>query len=582
MRRGSAFAIALLFGTMSATVTAGAAARAAAGGVGPLPAVAANPTWGAAKQPRGMSQLDHGGDGILNSVSCPAKGTCSAVGYYDDAGTGRQVFTLGEEGGAWGLAQAVPSVATLNTGHSAELTTVSCASAGNCGGGGHYKDVLGTVHSFVVTEAGGTWTGAKEVPGSLPAGERASQVSTESCPAVGRCTIAGYLTDSGGGNVVYVDSQTPNHAWGTALPVPGLPAAGFIDLVNSLYCLSPGNCAVGGYMRDLTSGVATAWIASEVNGLWLPARKLAVALNKGGEGRTMQVSCGSPGNCAVVGFFSPGGTDLTPFIEVEKNGAWQPPIVLSGLGKQAVLNAVSCASAGNCTAGGAAGKIGFFHAIVVTEKNGKWGKPASLPGMAAIDTGHLSADSALACVSPGNCAAAGIYNSASNPSQLVWVAGQRGGVWGNAAPVPNLITLIVGHNTHVNGLSCATLGSCAMVGDYTDGAMKSQPWVASGAIAVPTTVRLALSTGTVRVGHEQAEKVSVSVTAANGRRPPGKVTIKAGSATLCVITLTSGTGSCRLGASQLRPGSYTVAAVYDGSHDYQGSNVAKKPLRVTT
>jgi hypothetical protein len=48
-----------------------------------------------------------------------------------------------------------------------------------------------------------------------------------------------------------------------------------------------------------------------------------------------------------------------------------------------------------------------------------------------------------------------------------------------------------------------------------------------------------------------------------------------------VITLSAGTGSCRLAASKLRPGSYTVAAVYDGAHDYQGSNVAKKTLKVT-
>jgi hypothetical protein len=530
-----------------------------------------------------MNQLDHGGDGQLNAVSCPAKGTCSAVGYYDDAGTGRQVFTLGEEGGAWGTAQPVPSVAALNTGHSAELAVVSCASAGNCGGGGQYKDVLGTIHSFVVTEAGGTWTGAKEVPGSLPAGERASQVSAESCPAVGRCTIAGYMTDSGGGNVVYVDSQTPNHAWGTALPVPGLPTTGFTERAWSVSCRSPGNCVVGGYMQNQTGlvVVATPWVASEVNGLWHPVKKLAVALNKGRQGNTTQVSCGSPGNCVAVGYFSPASDDFTPFIEAEKNGTWQPLTVLPGLGKEAVLDAVSCASAGNCTAGGAAG-TSFFHAIVVTEKNGKWGKPAALPGMAAIDTGHGSYVSAFSCVSAGNCVAAGDYTSASIAGQQVWVAGQRGGVWGNAAPVPNLSTLIVGNNTYVNGLSCATLGSCGMVGNYTDSAMKGQPWVASGAIAVPTTTKLALSTGTVRLGHEQAEKISVSVTAANGRRPPGKVTVKAGSATLCVITLTSGTGSCRLGASRLRPGSYTVAAVYDGAHDYQGSNVAKKPLRVTT
>jgi hypothetical protein len=497
-------------------------------------------------------------------------------------GNGRQVFTVGEEGGVWGSAQPVPSLATLNADHDDEFQAVSCAAPGNCGGGGNYRDATGTSHSFVVTETGGTWTGAKDVPGSLPAGGKSSEVTTESCPAVGRCTIAGDLTDSGGNEVAYVDSQTPNHTWGTALPVPGLPATGFFEHVNSLSCRSPGNCAAGGTIRNQAGTTGTTpWVASEANGLWHPARKLAVALNKGGEGFTDQVSCGSPGNCVAVGYYSPAVDQSKPFIEAEQNGTWQPLITLNGLGSVARLYRVSCASAGNCTAGGAAGNISASHAIVVSEKNGTWGKPATLPGLAELDTSHDSYVSVLSCVSPGNCAAAGNY-TAGGAGLYVWVAGQRNGVWGNAAPVPNLNALNAGKVAAVNGLSCATLGSCAMGGYYTDGTMKNQPWVASGAIAVPTSITLGLSTGTVRVGHEQAEKISVAVTAANGRRPPGKVTVKAGSVTLCVITLSAGAGSCRPAASSLRPGSYTVAAVYDGSHDYQGSNAAKKPLRVTT
>jgi hypothetical protein len=581
MRRGSVLAIVLLYGATSAAFMTGSAARAAAGGVGPLPAIAASATWGVAKEPRGMNALDHGGSGSLAAVSCPAKGTCSAVGHYNDAapmGTGRQVLTVGEEGGVWGAAQQVPAVAALNAGDFATFHAVSCASPGNCGGSGTFQDAGGTSHSFVVTETGGTWTGAKEVPGSLPAGGKFSEVLTESCPAVGRCTIGGDMVLSDGSDIAYVDSQAPSHAWGTAKLIPGLPSTGFAENVQSLSCRSPGNCAAGGYLQNRTGlAVANAWVASEVNGLWHPVKKVAVALNKGREAFAQQVSCGSPGNCVAVGYYSPAINQTRGFIEAEKNGTWQPLISLPGLG---VLNAVSCASAGNCTAGGYAASGTTSRAIVMTEKNGKWTSPAGLPGMAALDTSHGGLVSSLSCVSAGNCVAAGNYGN--NGASQVWVAGQRGGVWGNAAPVPGLNALNAGKTAGVGGLSCAALGSCAMVGFYSDGSNAPQPWMVAGAIAVPTTVKLALSTGTVRFGHEQAEKVSVSVTAANGRRPPGRVTVRAGSVTLCVITLSAGTGSCHLAASKLRPGSYSVAAVYDGSHDYQGSNVAKKPLRVTT
>jgi hypothetical protein len=495
----------------------------------------------------------------------------------------QQAFTVGEEGGVWGAGQSVPSVATLNAGGGAQLNALSCAAPGNCGGTGAYLDSAGTQRSFVVAETGGTWTGAIEVPGDLPPGGKGSEALAESCPAVGRCTIGGGMADSAGDAVAYVDSQTPNHAWGTALPVPGLATTGFSSQVTTLSCRSAGNCAAGGMIENTTGSVVVqAFVVNETNGLWHAAREVAVAQNRGGQAFTQQVSCGSKGNCVAVGYISPAHNEFKPFIKAEKNGAWQPAIIMSGLGRQVGLFAVSCASAGNCTAGGTVGTPIAFHAFTVTEKNGAWGKPATLPGLAALDTAHDGTVSVVSCVSSGNCAEAGVYAIAGGGGGVyVWVAGQRGGVWGNAAPVPNLSALSAGREAVVNGLSCATLGGCGMVGYYTDGSNNRQPWVASGAIAVPTAITLALSAGTVRYGHEQAEKLSVSVTAVNGRRPPGKVTVKAGSATLCVITLSSGTGSCKLTAFKLRPGTYQVTAVYGGSHDYQGSDVAKKTLRVT-
>jgi hypothetical protein len=554
-----------------------------------VPAIAVSATWGTAKEVRGMNSLDHGGDGEVDAVSCAAKGECSAGGYYDDAAPvgsiGQQALTVGEQGGVWGAAQSVPSLVNLNTGDAMRLKAVSCAAPGNCGGTGYYADSGGTDHSFVVAESGGTWTGAIEVPGDMPVAGKDSRSLAESCPAVGRCTIGGFLHDSAGNLVAYVDSQTPNHAWGTALPVPGLPTTGFESEVWTISCRSPGNCVAGGFIDNTTgTRVVQAFVVSETNGLWHQAREVAAAKNKAGEGFVQQVSCGSPGNCVAVGYYSPAAGSFTAFIEAEKNGAWQPYIALSGLGTYAGLLAVSCASAGNCTAGGQyRTAAATYEPFVVTQRNGKWGKPTEVPGDRALNTGHNMWVSQVSCVSQGNCAAAGVYtiNSIHGP-EYTWVAGQRHGVWGSAAAVRNLNALNVGNDVEPSGLSCATLGSCGMVGYYSDAGHNRQPFVVSGAIALPTVIRLALSTGTVRSGHEQAEKISVSVTAANGRRPPGKVTVKAGSVTLCVITLTAGAGSCRLGASQLRRGSYTVAAVYDGSHDYQGSNVAKKPLRVTT
>jgi hypothetical protein len=46
------------------------------------------------------------------------------------------------------------------------LSSVSCASAGNCGAGGFYRDAAGIDQAWVVSEKNGTWGKAEEVPGT--------------------------------------------------------------------------------------------------------------------------------------------------------------------------------------------------------------------------------------------------------------------------------------------------------------------------------------------------------------------------------------------------------------------------------
>ena len=72
----------------------------------------------------------------------------------------------------------------------------------------------------------------------------------------------------------------------------------------------------------------------------------------------------------------------------------------------------------------------------------------------------------------------------------------------------------------------------------------------------------------------------MAVSAKTGGPPAGTVTVKAGSATLCVITLRSGPGSCTLTARVLRPGTYRVTAAYPGSPDFAPSVSPAKTLTV--
>ena len=54
--------------------------------------------------------------------------------------------------GTWRTAKEVPGTATLNTGGSASLNSLSCAPAGNCSAGGANTDNSGHGQAFVVSQ----------------------------------------------------------------------------------------------------------------------------------------------------------------------------------------------------------------------------------------------------------------------------------------------------------------------------------------------------------------------------------------------------------------------------------------------
>lgn len=106
------------------------------------------------------------------------------------------------------------------------------------------------------------------------------------------------------------------------------------------------------------------------------------------------------------------------------------------------------------------------------------------------------------------------------------------------------------------------------------------PWSHLAAARAATVASLTLSRPSVAFGHENAEKLTVKVTAPLGGTPGGTVTIKIKSTVLCAIRLANGTGSCALSATRLKPGTYSVTASYAGGTYYNGTS-ATKTLTVT-
>jgi hypothetical protein len=85
-------------------------------------------------------------------VSCASAGNCSAGGFYADGSNNEQAFVVSQVGGTWHKAIEVPGTAVLNKGVQAHILSVSCTSAGHCSAGGTYTDSSGVIQAFVVSQ----------------------------------------------------------------------------------------------------------------------------------------------------------------------------------------------------------------------------------------------------------------------------------------------------------------------------------------------------------------------------------------------------------------------------------------------
>ena len=105
-------------------------------------------TWHKAIEVPGTAALNQDGVAGIDSVSCTTPGNCSAGGSYTDSSFHQQAFVASQVNGTWHTAIEVPGTAALNQGGDAVLSSVSCASAGNCSAGGFYTDSSAHFQAF--------------------------------------------------------------------------------------------------------------------------------------------------------------------------------------------------------------------------------------------------------------------------------------------------------------------------------------------------------------------------------------------------------------------------------------------------
>lgn len=367
----------------------------------------------------------------IESVSCASAGNCSAGGSYSET-WGPEAFVVSEAKGVWGKPEEVPGIATLNTRYDAAITSVSCASAGNCSAGGDYSNKAGE-EAFVVNETNGIWGKAEEVPGTATLNTKAAAaVSSVSCTSAGNCSAGGGFRNSAGAGA-FVVNETKG-TWGKAEVVPGLAALHSVGAsVISVSCAAyTGTCSAGGYYYDGSiqgPAISRAFVVGETKGTWGKAEELpGLGANSGNSGIDSL-------SCAAVDYCSAGGAlAASAFVANRTNGTWltlaKVPGTTTHIGSG--VNSVSCRSAGNCTAGGF---FDSYQAFVVNETNGVWGRVEEVPGTATLNAGGLAQVTSVSCASAGNCSAGGMYSDASKHNRA-FVVTETKGTWGKAEEVP--------------------------------------------------------------------------------------------------------------------------------------------------
>ncbi len=399
-------------------------------------------------------------------------------------GAGPAWATRSSGSGGWGRALEVPGTAALNVGGMATVYSVSCTSPGDCVAGGYYGNDAtdsNSTEAFLVTQRSGTWgTALGKLPGIHDLYALSSEILTVSCSSAGNCAAGGdYIDYSGDDNAMLIGEH--NGHWSKVFEVTGKSFNfGGEAQVTSVSCPSDGDCVAVGFYSTGHSNQTTTFFVSERNGRWGKVQQFPgmTRLNTAGYARMDAVSCGSAGNCSAGGFYTKGRLSQALVVS-ERNGRWGralavPGIAAVNLGGAANVQSVSCASAGNCAAGGYYeaskynGTTAKWQAFAVNERHGRWGKATPLlrkPSTYDNTVGALA--QSVSCGSAGNCVAGGSYVDRSGGIEAFLASEQRG-TWGKAVEVPGTAGLNKGNGAEVNSVSCASAGNCSAGGNYTD------------------------------------------------------------------------------------------------------------------
>ena len=521
----------------------------------------------------------------FGSVSCAAPGDCTAVGEYEDSSGNSQGLLLTETSGNWAPGVEAPPPANAEPNRFTSVGSVSCAAPGDCTAVGNYVDSSGNPQVFLLTETSGNW--AAGVEGVLPANAGTNPnygafLSSVSCASVGNCTAIGGYTDSSGNGQLLLMTETSG-IWGTGVDAV-LPANAGPNSEASLYqvsCGAPGDCTAVGFYTD-SSGNFQGLLVTETSGTWAPGLEAVLPANAGPDpsAALYSVSCASAGNCTAVGSYGDSSGTGQGLMLTEASGSWAAGVELvvppnAGTHPGGTLVSVSCASAGNCTAVGRTPPGGSTMGLLATETSGTWA-PAVVAPMPADASNPLVVLLSVSCASPGNCTAVGYYATVGSAPGLLLT--QTSGTWTEVEPPlpPDGIA-----DVFPQSVSCAAPGNCSAVGNdpTTSGPEAGVLWNQTPLTQAATTTALASSANPSASGQAVTYTATVSPTPDGGTV---SFTDNGSPITGCGSQpVDTGSGAASCATTPATTGAHNIVAAFSGSGGFTGSTSATLTQVVT-